>query len=313
MRSPIQAPSFLPTPANLKLRRARATFDQLLRPALRNARLNPSALTLTAMLAGARDDSTGTTLDETEILDHLTGLVLGGHETTSSALSWTLYFLASHPESEARLLREYDDVLGDRVPSAEHIPLLIETKKVLQESMRLRPPAWLIPRTARGRDAIGDFQIRAGQVIWISPWMVHRHPEFWDAAEHFEPDRFSSENTRNRPKMAYIPFGAGQKMCLGFVFAMMEMQLVLPVLLRAFRFSIPQDARIEPEPFVTLRPRYGLPMYVDRRVPASMPVPRSNADPVPLPDVERTAAVEARAPPGLQPLNVTPHACETHR
>ena len=127
------------------------------------------------MLVNARDEETGDGLDDQHIFDQLTGLVLAGHETSANALSWTLFFLAQHPEIEDRLLREYAAVLGDRVPALDDVPRLTETKNVLNEAMRLRPPVWMMARTAVADDEIAGFSIPRGQMIWCSPWVVHRH------------------------------------------------------------------------------------------------------------------------------------------
>jgi cytochrome P450 len=265
MRLPFQVPEFIPTPANRRLRRARRTFERILRAAIDRARKDPTSRTLTAMLVNAVDEETNDTLDEKQVLDELVGFVLAGHETTANALSWTLFYLAQHPATEERLLGEYKAILGDRPAGAGDLQHLIETKKVLNESMRLMPSAWLIPRTAVGDDQIGGFPIHRGQIVWLITWLLHRHPSSWERPEEFNPDRFDPEPTKSRHRFAYLPFGVGQKMCIGAGFAMLEMQLALPSLLRHFRFHLPKGVQIEPECFVTLRPRGGMPMIVTRR------------------------------------------------
>jgi cytochrome P450 len=265
LRSPFQAASFLPTPANLRLRSARRTFEALFRSVVENARRDPSVPTVTAMLVQARDEETGAALADDQVFDQLTGLFLAGHETSANALSWTLFFLAQHPAVVEKLLAEYDAVLGDRDPDVDDLPRLELNRNVLNESMRLRPPVWLFPRTAVAQDEIAGYRIPPGQMVWISPWVLHRHPAFWQDPEGFDPDRFSEERTRGRPKLAYLPFGAGQKMCIGTAFAMMEIQLALPFLVRGWAFRLANVAPVIPDPYVTLRPRGGLPMYLAPR------------------------------------------------
>jgi cytochrome P450 len=265
LRMPFQAPPFLPTPANLRLKKARAAFEDMARPLLKAAAANPDNHTLVAMLLSARDEESGDRLSDRHIFDELIGFVLGGHETSANVLTWTLFFLADRPEIVERLLAEYDTVLGSHTPTLDDVPRLVLNRAVLNESMRLRPPAWLIPRTAVADDVIDGYPIRAGQTIWLSPWVLHRHPAIWESPTRFDPDHFSAERLKTRPRHAFIPFGAGQKMCIGSSFAMLEMELLLPVLLRAFRYRLPAQAAVIPDPFVTLRPRGGLPMHVEAR------------------------------------------------
>jgi cytochrome P450 len=265
MRLPFQAPRFLPTPANRRLKRCRRAFEAIARPVLEAARRDPESHTLAAMLLAARDDEDGRGMSSTQIYDELIGFVLGGHETSANVLTWTLYFLAQHPEWVRQLLAEYDSVLGTRRPALDDLPRLVLNRCVLNESMRLRPPAWLIPRTAAADDTIAGFHIKAGQNVWISPWVLHRHPGVWEQPERFDPQRFASERMKQRPRHAFAPFGAGQKMCIGSGFAMMEMELVLPELVRYFQYRLPANAQVHADPYVTLRPRGGLPMHVEAR------------------------------------------------
>ncbi len=283
VRMPFQAPAFLPTPANRRLRKARRTVEGVLKTVIEKVRRTPDSKTLTAMLVNARDTETGDGLGERHVFDQLTGFVLAGHETSANALTWTLYFLAQHPEIERRLLDEYDAVLGDRPPTVEDVPRLVETRNVLNESMRLRPPAWLIPRNAVAGDEIGGYTIPGGQLIWVSPWILHRHPAIWSDPTTFDPDRFLPEASKNRHRCAFIPFGLGQKMCVGSGFAMLEMQLALPRLVRGFRYRLPEGAEPIPEPYVTLRPRGGMPMIVEVRKRASAPKRSSSSSSARIP------------------------------
>jgi cytochrome P450 len=133
---------------------------------------------------------------------------------------------------------------------------------VIEESLRLYPPVWLIPRQAVSDDAIGGFRIPAGSGVLISPFAVHRHPIFWDNPEGFDPDRFAPGRAERRPAYAYLPFGAGHRSCIGSGFGMLESQLVVAMTVQRYRLDLVAGASVEPEAVLTLRPRAGLPMTV---------------------------------------------------
>jgi cytochrome P450 len=192
-------------------------------------------------------------------------IMLAGHETTANSLSWTLYLLSLHPGVRRRLEAELDSVLGDRPPNAQDYGRLIYTRQVLQESLRLYPPAWFIGRRAREADEILGYPIPADSMVFVSPWLTHRLPDVWPNPEGFDPDRFDGAKAPGSSTFRYFPFGGGPRVCIGKGFAMMESVLVLATLLRRVRADMVQGWPVELEPVVTLRPRFGLGMTVTSR------------------------------------------------
>jgi enediyne biosynthesis protein E7 len=192
--------------------------------------------------------------------DELITLLLTGHETTASTLSWSLYLLDRHPEVRERLRQEAVEVLGDRPPVFADLTRLRYTATVVDEVVRLFPPVWILPRKALADDEIGGYHVPAGADVLICPFTLHRHPDFWDDPERFDPDRFETAGTR--PRYAYIPFGAGPRFCVGNHLGLMEAVFVLATLARDLRLTGVPAHRVVPEPMLSLRIRGGLPMLV---------------------------------------------------
>ncbi|MCX8025370.1 MAG: cytochrome P450, partial [Thermanaerothrix sp.] len=174
--------------------------------------------------------------------------------------TWTWYLLAHHPEVEAALITEVDTVLGGRPPGREDMSRLTYTTQVFAEALRLYPPAWLITRRALAADTILGHPIPAGALIIISPYVLHRHPAFWEEAEAFRPERFDERGARAHPRFAYIPFGGGPRLCIGNQFALVEAQLILSRVLQCYRLAFAGAGPVRAEPLVTLRPKGGMPM-----------------------------------------------------
>lgn len=259
-------PLALPTPGNRAFLRARQTLDAVVFDIIaRRRRGETTAQDLLAMLMEARDADTGESMTDAQLRDELMTLFIAGYETTANALSWTWTLLARHPDVEERARAEVAQVLGDRVPEAEDIPKLRYLSQVIEESMRLHPPAWVMVRQALEEDVVGGFHVPANPrlVVAISPWVIHRQPSLWPEPERFDPDRFTPERSAGRPRMAYLPFGAGQRHCIGNHFAMMEMVLLLAQVLRCYRLRTVPGWKVEEEPLVALRPRGGVPMHLD--------------------------------------------------
>jgi cytochrome P450 len=192
-------------------------------------------------------------------------LVMAGHETTANAMAWTFYLLSKDPEVERRLRREVSSAIGDRAPAAEDASKLKYAAMVVQESMRLFPPVWALERQALEDDVVGGCHIPAKALVALSPFLLHRHRDYWDNPEGFDPDRFLPEEIEKRPRFAYLPFGGGPRQCIGMGFASMEAQMLLARIVQRFRLELLPGHRVEPEPVVTLRPRGGLPMRVRRQ------------------------------------------------
>ncbi|MGK0387765.1 MAG: cytochrome P450 [Maribacter sp.] len=217
------------------------------------------------MLLNIRYEDTNKGMTRKQLLDELLILIVAGHETTANALSWTLYLLAEHPEVEAQILQEIKEVLGNEKPSLENLPKLEYTKMVLQESMRLHPPAWITDRVALEDDEIDGIEIPKNSIVTLFIYGIHRNPKYWDNPDKFIPTRFSKANMKGRKKFTYLPFGGGPRLCIGNNFAMMEMQLTLVHLLRKYKWTLVKDQKIVYQPLITLRPRYGIKMQITER------------------------------------------------
>ncbi len=281
-------PLAVPTPANRRFKRARATLDRLVYRIIaerRRAVAAPAAVTpiagpfpqkpagqgsegigaaggvdLLGLYMAARDEDGGPGMTDSQLRDEVMTLVLAGHETTTVVLSWTFDLLSRHPAAERRLRQEVRAVLGDRLPTLEDVERLTYTGWVISESMRLYPPAWILDRQAVEDDTIGGRPVRRGTIVGICPYTLHRHPAFWDNPEGFDPERFSPPRSKNRPRYAYLPFGAGPRTCIGNAFALLEAKIILAMVVQRYRLELIPGHRSEPEPSVTLRPRRGVPV-----------------------------------------------------
>ena len=220
---------------------------------------------LLGRLLAARDEETGSGMSRREIRDQVVTIFMAGHETTALALTWTWYLLALHPAAEARLHGELAAVLGGRAPGHDDLAKLPYTRMVIEEAMRLYPPAHTISREATDADSVGGHRIAPGTVILIAPWVVHRHRRLWETPERFDPERFAPARSAARPRYAYLPFGAGPRICIGAAFAMAEAMLVLATLAQRCRLRLAAGHRVEPQGLITLRPRTGMTMTVEPR------------------------------------------------
>ena len=214
-----------------------------------------------ARLVAARDAETGGGMTANEVRDEVVTIFMAGHETTAQALTWTWYLLSLHPSVEARLDEELRAVLNGRTPQYEDIAQLRYTRIVIEESMRLYPPAHTMAREPIAADEVLGQRIPAGAIVLIAPWLLHRKASLWHDPHRFDPDRFTTEP----PRFSYIPFGAGQRICIGAAFAMTEAILILTMIAQRYRLRLKPDHPIEPQGLITLRPRYGMPMTLERR------------------------------------------------
>lgn len=212
------------------------------------------------MLLSARDEETGQGMTDKQLRDEVTTLLLAGHETTANALSWTWYLLSKNPDVSHKLRAELKMVLNGRVPNMDDLFNLPYTRMVIQESMRLFPPAWIISRRAEEEDSVGDYYIPAKSIIHISSYVMHRHPDYWDNPEKFDPERFCPERSEGRPAFAYFPFGGGPRLCIGRDFAMAEAQLILATVASRCQLELVPGHPVVPDPQITLRLKHGLQM-----------------------------------------------------
>ena len=258
-------PLNVPTSRNRRLQAACRTLDQVVHGIITQRRQqNTDTGDLLSMLLLARDEETGQGMSDQQVRDEVITLLIAGHETVSAALTWIWYLLSHYPDVEDRLHTELDTVLGGHLPAVDHLARLSYTRMVLEEALRLYPPAWVFGRKAIADDEIGGYFIPANSMIVLSPYMTHHHPAFWENPEVFDPERFTPERSASRPHYAYFPFGGGPRMCIGSNFALMEMQLILATLAQRYKLRLLPGHLVEPEALLSLRPRYGLPMTLHR-------------------------------------------------
>src|ERR1700683_2292992 len=227
----------------------------------RQRRSHSSSL-LDLMLAGSPDGSPGS---KQSLRDQVITIFLAGYETVANALSWTWYLLSQNPDCERRFHDEIDHELPGRLPAFDDLPRLRYVEMVLAESMRLYPPAWAMGRYARNDFQLGDFRLPARTTVLISQFVTHRDPRYFPDPLRFDPERFSTEAKSRRAKFTYFPFGAGARQCIGESFAWMEGVLVLATLLEKWRLRLVPNQRVEPQPLITLRPKYGMKMRIEKR------------------------------------------------
>jgi cytochrome P450 len=258
-------PLFIRTPRNRRFWSAIETMDTLAYEIIRNRRkLQDDVGDLLSILLNAVDEN-GQGMDDKQLRDEVMTLLLAGHETVASALMWTWYLLTQHPEAQEHLHAELDQILAGRIPTVEDLPRLNYTRMVLEETMRLYPPVWVLMRRAIQDDEIDGHHIPANSYILWSPYVSHRHPDFWEKPEQFYPEHFSTEYSAKRPRHAYMPFGSGPHICIGNTFAMTEMQLILATIAQQYRISLASGYHVELELLLTLRPKNGLLVSIERR------------------------------------------------
>lgn len=258
-------PTWVPLPKQLRFRRARAHLQSVVDQLVRErgaAGDGPGADDVLSRLIDSAGREADARVGRTRLRDELVTLLLAGHETTASTLSWTLHLVDEHPAVWERLHAEAVAVLGSGPVTAEHLHGLRYTTMVVEEVMRLFPPVWLLPRAAIGPDEIGGYPIPAGADVLISPFTLHRHPAFWNDPQRFDPERFDPDHGHDRPRYAYVPFGAGPRFCVGNSLGMMEAVLVTAILARDLRLRKVPGRAVVPEPMLSLRVRGGLAMTV---------------------------------------------------
>jgi cytochrome P450 len=197
--------------------------------------------------------------------DQVITIFLAGYETVANALSWTWYLLSENPDCKAKLHREVDEVLEGRIPQYEDVACLRYTEMVMAESLRLYPPAWAMGRYARNDFALGDYFLPARTTVLTSQFITHRDPRFFPDPLRFDPERFTAEAKARRAKFTYFPFGAGARQCIGESFAWMEGVLILATLSQKWNLRLVPGHRVEPQPLITLRPKYGMQMQIEPR------------------------------------------------
>jgi cytochrome P450 len=266
-RSPIRIPDSWPTAHNKRAQRERRYLDSLVyriieerqSQAPSNGRSDLLSLLMSAM------DEDGTQMTRTQLRDETMTLFLAGHETTAQMLAWTWYLLAENPEAEARLHQELHDVLNGRPPQQSDFMKLPYLHALMQEALRLYPPAYIIARTSVEQCQIAGYDLAAGSTMLMSQWVMHRDQRYYAEPDRFRPERWLEGLADRLPAGAYFPFGDGPRRCIGQGFAMLEAAIVIATLAQRFRFRLVPGHPVIPEPLITLRPRHGIRMTLHSR------------------------------------------------
>lgn len=261
--SPATAPRGWPTPANRQALRAQRSLYEACDEIIAGRRSNGAGgEDLLSLLLAARDGDEA--LSDTEVRDQVLIFLLAGHDTTALVLTFALHLLGHHRDVQARVHAEVDDALDGRTPGADDLERLPHTTMVLKEAMRLYPPAWGVGRCPAEADEIGGHLVPAGVDVLVSPWVTHRHPEFWDHPERFDPERFTPEREADRHRHAYFPFGAGPRACIGQYFSMLEAVIALATIAREFELESLTD-HVPLAPRITLHPAAPVPCRLTAR------------------------------------------------
>lgn len=262
-QTPLALPPFAPTPRNRAFNRALQTLDNAVYRLIAARRAESTKIQngdLLDLLLAARTGD-GQPMSDRQLRDEIITLIIAGHETVASALTWTWYLLAKNPTVTTALATELAQRLNGRPPSVDDLPNLPYTRAVFDEALRLYPPAWLITRKAQTMDEVAGRVIPADALVIISPYVVHRDERLWPESEAFRPERFLGEAA---PRLGYLPFGGGPRLCIGNTFALVEGALILATVAQRYRLLAEPGHAVQAEPLVTLRPRGGLPLRLER-------------------------------------------------
>lgn len=260
--NPFLAPDKIPTPRNIRFHKSLRYIDDAIYSIIRRRKKEDGANDLLGMLMDARDEETGEGMSEKQLRDEVMTLFIAGHETSANALAWTFYELMKAPEVLARLRAEVEAVTGGAIPEQAQLSQLVWTDQILQEGMRLHPPAYVVGRRNYHPETIGGFQAKKETNIIIATFVVHRDPRWWARPNVFDPHHFDADRVKAQPRFTYFPFGGGPRLCIGLHFAMQEMQLLLSTLASRFDLEMMSKEEVVPEPLVTLRPKGGIPVRI---------------------------------------------------
>jgi len=263
---PVKVPLWIPTPGNIRENRSYSTIKKVVRQIVEKRRQSKEQYDdLLSMLMEAKDEDTDAMMNDRQIEDEVLTIFLAGHETTAVALTWLFHCLDENKEVEEKAVAEAKTVLNGRSPGLNDLPKLDYTRMIIDETMRLYPPAWMIGRIAMEDDEIGGFRIPKGLNMLIPVYQVQRDPQYWENPLEFIPERFTAEKIKTYHKFLYYPFGGGPRLCIGRNFAMMEMQIIVPMLLQYFSLHKPADFKFKQDPLITMRPEPNMQMQVIKR------------------------------------------------
>ncbi|HEY8034002.1 MAG TPA: cytochrome P450 [Methylobacter sp.] len=266
--NPLRMPLSIPTQANREFNAAIAVLDDVIYGLIGQRRNQAAAHNdLLDMLLNASDEN-GELMSDKQVRDEVITIFTAGHETTANLLTWTLYLLARHPDVLAKLRHELDTLLQGKIPTAENLQQLVYTRAVLNESMRLRPPVGIMMRKITKDTEIDGYSLKRGRLAMFSIYNIHHHPDFWPQPERFDPERFLSDENR---RFSFMPFGTGERICIGNHFALLESQLLLSMIIQHFDLQLLNTDEAEIEMAVTLKPKGGVPAKLAVRNRQTMP------------------------------------------
>ncbi|MEL6476181.1 MAG: cytochrome P450 [Pseudomonadota bacterium] len=261
----LAVPTWIPRPAQLFNRSGVSAMQQMMDRVIAERARAPRRDDLMSLMLEASDPETGRAMTPEELRDNMLAFLVAGHETTALALSWAIYLAACDPKVQDRLAEEARAACGDGPAEAQHLDRLGYARQVIEEAMRLYPPAGMLSRTAREEDEICGRQIRKGDTVILPIYALHRHRLWWENADQFDPENFAPAKTKGRNRYLYLPFGAGPRICIGMNFALIEAQIILASLMARFRFTPMAGVAPVPEMVMTLRPAGGVRLQVSRR------------------------------------------------
>ncbi len=270
---PIIRSPWFPSRLNRRLQQTLQEFREFLQQLLQARRAAPSSSAqgdLLTILMQAKDEETGQPMSDAQIMEEVLGMIIGGHETASSALAWLWYELDRHPDILARVQSELESVLDGQQINLAAASQLTYTRMVIEETLRLHPPFWFENRNVVRPVELGGTTLPPGAIVAFSRYTLHRHPCYWREPDRFDPERFRPEQEENsRTSGAYVPFGYGPRLCIGLNFAMLELVVIVATVIQHFRVFIASDNRHEMSARLTMTPRYGVKVKVTSRMPLS--------------------------------------------
>lgn len=266
LKSPMKLPHWMPTLQNIKIKRLNRVVDEIIYDIIETRQQSGDFEhgDLLSMLMLAKDED-GNGMSKQQLRDEVMTLFVAGHETTALSLSWLFYLLSQNPQVQQQLYDEIDTTIGKRTVTLADLRDMPYLNMVIDETLRLYPVGWLFVRFAAKDVRVGDYDIKQGDLVLSSPYVLHRDPRAFIHPEQFNPDRFSAENKKSIGKYAYLPFGGGPRVCIGNNFAIMEMQIAVATIAQHYTLELMPNQQIEPEPLVTMRPKYGIHMRLCRR------------------------------------------------
>jgi len=262
----IKLPDIILTPGALRSKKSISKLDKIMQKIIDlNRNSSSKDVNVLTRLMNAHYDDTNSRMNDKQLRDEIMTLMMAGHETTGNAILWTCYLLGKHPNIQDALYEEIDSVLGRRNPDNTDLENLQYNKMIILEAMRLYPPVPGVSRQSIAEDKIGNINIAPNTKVEVSMYVTHRHPEFWDDPEKFEPDRFSAKNLESQIPFTYFPFGGGDRACIGGDMAMLELQLIMAMIIQRFKIEISQNFKTYPHPTISLKPSNGVKVKLTAR------------------------------------------------